>query len=299
MIKNKKNVDIKMSDKTQKTNIIYLTTRCNLECEYCYESNKRNQPDFQHYEVTKKQIDDFIEELETTEGEIKSTTIVIMGGEPTLAITELEYLIESLLNSSKKLDKKYYATFTTNGVLLNNQSFYDKLLKLFDESDEKGFRLELEISYDGIGQDLRPFPDGSSSKEIVESVIDKLTHDKRPFRISYTVSEKNWDKLVEEAILIFEKYPTCIKISFSFAFERLDQYLGDGVGFKLKKDYKSIMRELYKIYHRPICGLACGEGQEYGCLECDKSTFDGNRYLSPTKGILTKEKFTECEFGQF
>ena len=287
-------------DIKQKTNIIYLTTRCNLECEYCYESNKRNQPDFKHYSVTKQQIDDFVEELEITEGNVKSTTIVIMGGEPTLAIDELEYLIQSLIKSSKKMDKQYYATFTTNGVLLNNDEFYKKLLGIFSESSKKGFGLELEISYDGIGQDLRPFPNGMDSREIVEGVISKLSNDKFPFRISYTVSEKNWDKLVEETIRIFEKYPTCTKVSLSFAFERIDQFLGDGVGFLLKDEYRPVMRKLYEIYGKPICGVACrGEDHDYGCTECDKSTFDGNRYLSPTKGILTKEKYTEDVFGQF
>ena len=283
----------------QKTNIIYLTTKCNLECEYCYESHKRNQPDFKHYTVTEEQIDEFIAELEENEGDIQSTTIVIMGGDPSLAVPELKYLINAVIKSSKKMNKQYYATFTTNGVLLNNSEYYDQLLKILNDAEKDGFTLKLEISYDGIGQELRKYPNGQSSQKEVENVLARLKNEERPFRISYTVSEKNYDKLVEEAVRIFETYPTCDKLSFSFAFERIDMHLGGGVGFQIKDEYKPIMRELYKVYGIPICGLACGEGQEYGCLECDKSTFDGNRYLSPTKGILTKEKYTEDNFSQF
>lgn len=283
----------------QKVNIVYLTTKCNLECEYCYESNKRNQPDFEHFTVTQKQIDEFIDELEEREGGIKSSTIVIMGGDPSLAIPELEYMVEKVLESTKKMNKDYYATFTTNGVLLNNDEYYKKLWHILDYSTKNGFRLELEISYDGAGQELRKFPNGSSSRQIVENVLDKLTEDKRPFCISSTVTEKNYDILVEEAIRMFETYPTCINLSFSFAFQRLDDYLGTDAGFKLKNAYMPVMRELYKIYKIPICGLACGQGKYEGCDDCDKSTFDGNRYLSPTKGILTKDQYTEDEFGQF
>jgi len=283
----------------QKTNIIYLTTKCNLECEYCYESHKRNQPDFQHFTVTEKQIDEFIKELEENEGDIQSSTIVIMGGDPSLAVPELEYLINAVLVSTVKMGKKYYATFTTNGVLLNNDKYYDNLLGILDKSTRDGFKLDLEISYDGIGQELRQYPNGKSSRTEVENVLDKLTRDKYDFCISYTVSEKNYDKLVEEAIKIFEIYPTCINLSYSFAFERIDNHLGPNVGFQIKDEYMPVMRDLYKIYGIPICGLACGHGKDYGCMDCDKSTFDGNRYLSPTKGILTKDQYTEDQFSQF
>ena len=286
-------------DGKQKVNIIYITTKCNLECEYCYESNKRNQPDFEHFTATYKQIDEFIEELERTEGDIQSTTIVVMGGDPSLAVPELEYLIAKVLESTKKMNKHYYATFTTNGVLLNNDVYYKKLLKVLDDSTKNGFKFDLEISYDGIGQELRAFPNGKSSRAVVENVLAKLEKDKYKFCISCTVTEKNYDKLVEEAVRMLETYKSCINLSFSFAYERIDQFVGDGAGFEYAEKYKPYMRELYKIYGIPICGLACGEGHEYGCLDCDKSTFDGNRYLSPTKGILTKDQYTEDNFGQF
>ena len=284
---------------TQKTNIIYLTTKCNLECDYCYESNKRNQPEFEHFTCTEEQIDEFIDELEVTEGKIQSTTIVIMGGDPSLAIPELEYLIAKVLESTKKMGKHYYACFTTNGVLMNNDAYYKNLMGIIKKATADGFAMEIEISYDGIGQELRKYPNGQTSRKEVEAVINKLNDDKHDFCISYTVSEKNYDKLIEEAITIFEKWSYCHNLSYSFAFERIDEHLGPNFGFQIAEEYKPSMRELYKIYGVPICGLACGAGNEYGCLDCDKSTFDGNRYLSPTKGILTKDKHTEEKFSQF
>lgn len=284
---------------SQKTNILYLTTRCNLECIYCYESKKRNSPEFEHFAVTEEQIDEFVARLEEDEGEVKSSTIVIMGGEPTLAMDELRYLIDAIIASSRKMDKQYFASFTTNGVLLNNSKFYDELLALFEYSGLNDFHITLEISYDGIGQEMRPFPNGESSRDVVESVLHKLNDQNYPFKLSYTVSEKNYDKLYDEAIYFFENYPSLNKISFSFAFERLDQHLGQNFGFKLKDAYRPIMRKLYLYYRKPICGIACASGKEAGCEECNKGNFDGNRYLSPTMGILEKDKFTEDNFGQF
>ncbi len=283
---------------SQRTNILYLTTKCNLECEYCYESSKRNEPGFEHFTVTREQIDEFMEVLEFKEGNVKSTSVVVMGGDPSLALDEYFYFCDKLIESGKKLGKEYYGIFTTNGVLLNNEKYYKDFMERWNKNDEKGkgiVRWSLEISYDHIGQYLRCFPNGKDSTEIVASVLGKLERDKMTYRISATVTEANWDKLVEESIYFFEKYEYINHLSFSFAFQRLDTHFRrPGFGFKLKSDYEPVMNELYKIYKIPICGLACEE-----CQECDNSNFEGNRYLSPTTGITIADSITNKEFRQF
>lgn len=278
------------------TNIIYLTTDCNLDCDYCYEAIKRHAPDFEHFKVTEQAIDEYIEELELREGKVPSSTIVIMGGEPTLAQQEFEYLIDKVVASAKKMKKEYHGLYTTNAILLNNPKFYKSFMDNIAKADKHGFDIKVEISYDGVGHTLRKFPNGKSSKEIVENVLQKLTDDKHLFCISYTVHEGNYLNLCEDAIRIMEKYPSLDRLSFSVAYQRLDDELDveSGIGLRLIKEYAPLMKQIFAVYKKPICPLVCGD-----CRICSKGNYVGNRYLSPTKGILTAEKTTSKLFDQF
>ena len=47
---------------SSRTNIIFLTTRCNFDCEYCYEKDKREQLDYQK-DITVAEIDTFLKEI--------------------------------------------------------------------------------------------------------------------------------------------------------------------------------------------------------------------------------------------
>jgi len=283
---------------TQRTNILYLTTDCNLDCTYCYEANKRNQEGFVHFELTEAQIDEYVEEIERTEGTVKSSTVVIMGGEPTMAHAQIEYVIEKMIQSAKKLNKGYYCTFTTNGIKLGNSAYYKKLMDLFQYANENGFTIIPEISYDGkYGQKNRVFPNGTDSTEIVKGVVHKLNKDGIKFDISAVVTDLNHDKLIEETIRFFETYKNSLnKLTYSFAHQELDTAFGLGYSRQIMKEYRPYMVQLFKKYNIPICPLTCGAD---ACTRCEKGNFIGNRYLSPTLGILTKDQHTEEAFSQF
>lgn len=278
----------------QRTNVIYLTTKCNMACEYCYEGNGDEEYDVPEVFLTNQQIDEFVDEMEAAEGDIPSSSISFMGGEPTLAFDGLKYIIDRIIKSSKKYGKSYHAVMTTNGILLDNDDYYDKFISLLKYSRDNGFIIDIEISYDGTGHVLRKFRNGVSTQKIVKRVIDKLEKNGERFRISYTVSEKNYLVTIQEVIGFLEIYKNLINISCSIAFARLDKFLGAGAGFKIKDEFKPYMRELYGIYNIPICGLACGP-----CKRCNADKFDGNRYASPTKGIIIDDAVTEKKFSQF
>ncbi len=246
-----------------------------------------------HKNITKPQIDEFVDELEEREMGAAATTVVVMGGEPTLMPEEFEYLIERLILSTKKNNKAFYCTYITNAVRLHDQQYYDDFLKLVKHAHENRIIVHIEISYDGVGHSLRNFHNGESSQEMVEGVLKRLTNDGVGFNISYTVTEENYDKLVEESILIFETHPTIHKLIFSFDYKRLDDFLRtkdikcdmpSGRGDMLKNEYKPYMTELYKIYNKPICPMVCGS-----CGECHFDLYDGLHYMSPSKGVLFDE----------
>jgi sulfatase maturation enzyme AslB (radical SAM superfamily) len=279
----------------QKTNIIYLTTRCDFSCQYCYERTIRETQDFQHKDVTEKDIDEFLDEIEQREGSDAVSTIVIMGGEPLLKFDMFKYLCEQCVER----DHKYSVLITTNGSLLNNDKFYQKFKDLIIDTREK-MPLSLEISYDGSGHDHRVFPNNSPTKEIVENAMNKLNTDNIQFRISYTVHELNWKNIINDTVEILERYPNNLEgIKYSFAYQRLDDYVGKQKGIvRFGKNYEIILREpmnkIFEKYNKILCSLACQV-----CQKCDKSLFDGNRYLSPTKGIFELPKYTENNFQQF
>lgn len=279
----------------QRTNIIYLTTKCNLACAYCYEGNGDEfYEKYPHVFVSNEQIDEFVNEMEIREGSVASSSISFMGGEPSLAYDQLVYFVDRIIASSKKMNKQYHAVFTTNGILLDTPEYYKKFIALLEYSRRNGFYINVEISYDGVGQDLRVFPNGISTKDTVLRVINKLESDGHKFRISCTVSEKNYNVIVEQVILFLESYKNLINVTCSIAFERLDQFLGPDAGFRIRRELKPYMKELYKIYDVPICGLACG-----ACTRCNKENFEGNRYMSPTKGLMLGDEETVGKFEQF
>lgn len=275
---------------SQRTNVIYLNTDCNLRCEYCYESSSRDGlPDQTH--LTTEGIDEFLQEIAKRESDTIST-IVIMGGEPFLRFDLVQYIVARSLQFP---DKQWGISLITNGTLFTSKRI-KKLKELFDLCDRyKRTHLSVEVSYDGSGQSRRPWPDGSSSGPVVEEALDKLIDHNIPFGISYTVHGDNCDFIIQDSIKIFERWPYINKLVLSFAFEDLDKKFNkQNSGQDLQKRLHPYLKELYNIYKIPICAMVCGL-----CQLCDKANFTGNSYLSPTTGISYDKKVTEHKFQQF
>ena len=93
---------------------------------------------------------------------------------------------------------------------------------------------------------------------------------------------------------MLETYPQAKRIAMSWAHQEIDDELGTGKSFALKKEFTPYAKHLFERYNVPICALTCPI-----CGQCDKSTSVGNAYLSPTEGILYADKRTEKLFNQF
>lgn len=270
-----------LTQNEQRVNVLYLTTACNLRCNYCYEANARET--IQQKSLTKKDIDAFLDEIKTREAG-KVSTVVFMGGEPLL---EYKLAIYALTEMAKSVHS-WGVTLTTNGTISLGK---DNLLDLisFDIYDNISFALE--VSYDGSGQESRVYPNGKSSRHVVEAFLDEMLIDEIPFCISYTVHKGNYQNLLRDLILICEKYEP-EKISLSPYCKELDSCTGD---------YKKFIAEFIPYaeyittkYNIPICDLSCKV-----CGRCDKKSFVGNSYLSPTTGITYQDKTTEKIFDKF
>ena len=264
----------------QRVNVLYLTTACNLKCTYCYEQN------FREKHVSPKKllpvhIDQFLHEIMAREAGMIST-VVIMGGEPLLEYSLLCYTLKTM----GAADHNWGVTITTNGTITQE---YHSISDWYDDYDNMS--LTFEISYDVTGQDSRIYHNGTSSREKVETFLDDLLIDDIPFAISYTIHKGNYKNLLADMVLLCEKYnPT--KISLSPYCQELDDEMGDYKRFM--NDFVPYAEYITEKYDIPICDLACRV-----CGKCDKSSFVGNAYMSPTTGLTYQDQDTEKKFDKF
>jgi len=258
-----------------KVNVLYITTICNLRCDYCYELDKSSKKT-----ATMEQIKEFFDEIAKREHGLVST-VVLMGGEPFIAMKR----IEEALDYTNSLEHRFSISLVTNGTMIKmyNKDYYDKLLKKI---------VTLEISYDGSGQDRRIHDFTSlSSKPIVEDSLRYLKEIDIPFRISYTVHKDNIKNLLRDMVYIMEVFKP-FQIKWSIACQELSDI---GINWvKLKKDFYPYAEYLFTKYGIAICDVSCPV-----CNRCVKDNFEGNAYLSPTKGIFYGESQTQKAFDNF
>ena len=98
---------------------IIVTGKCNLRCVYCYE--KFDKPKMS--EGTQEEI---VSYLKNTLPKYDSLYVGWFGGEPLLALDVIEVLSNKIITLCQSLKKMYYASITTNGVLLTRS--YHKVL---------------------------------------------------------------------------------------------------------------------------------------------------------------------------
>ena len=273
-----KNVNDIIRPKKQRVNVLYMNTACNLKCDYCYELKSRDGL-AKSATVELARAKEWFQEIADREKGLVST-VVIMGGEVFLNYD----LLTEIVDYAWKIDHRFGISITTNGTIIHKytKAQITKLAKKIST---------LEISYDGTGQDRRIFHSGRSSRGIVEKSMETLRKYGIDFRISYTVHRDNYKYLLYDMVYILEVFkPKEIKLAFAC------QELTDiGVDFdKLKTEFLAYAEELYLSYNIPICDLACRK-----CGKCDKSTFEGNHYLSPTKGEIFQDAIIKNEFNTF
>lgn len=154
---------------------LFLTTRCNLKCKYCYIDEKSNF--YQDFNLIKKIIDEHIQGK-------KWFTIDFHGGEPTLAGDLIKKTIR--YTKTKKIKSKF--NIQTNGVLS-----FSSLKWLM-----KNMR-SIAVSCDGppgIQNKQRPFKNGKASSPFVEKTISFLVKNKyKNLFVNTTISSFSVNKM--------------------------------------------------------------------------------------------------------
>ena len=185
-IKSKKTKEV-LPD-TQRTNIIYFTTKCNLGCTYCYESLDEVNGVNTELEELYKIADEAIEREDPN----MQTFFELFGGEPTLCWDNVEKFMDYAY--SKKKNVRF--EMITNGIKFKDLDFVERV---YSNKHVSEGRVSISISFDGWkGNVDRIYRNGKQSREDVVIALSNLKTLELPFRIRYTIHPKNIDTVIED-----------------------------------------------------------------------------------------------------
>ncbi len=238
-------------------NVMYLTTKCNLECEYCYEFKDRKSLS-EHKSISMANIEKYMDELCLNSSENKQKIIIIQGGEPFREFELLKYVFD--YSRENYSNHELFFGILTNGLFFSTTKNLNRYLEEIVELLPEKHALSADISYDGTGHSRRVFPSGKSSKkEVEQGILNYKRFFPKHLRIRYTIQRDNKDPetLLNDWVSIIEKYHPERIVTSNFLEEA-----------PMLLVYKYIAKNLYKRYGTPICDFTCG-----WCKQCDKGLF--------------------------
>ena len=266
-------------------NVLYITTHCNLDCEYCYEKTTRDKPGFKHKTITKQEIDDFVQEILEREGPELDKIVSIFGGEALLRFDLVKYAIEQICEYLPKTG----IDIITNGTFFIDIENLQRMKDLQEYASKHQVHIGLRISYDGSGNFRRVY--AKTNTPVTSDILQVFEHFrtlKMPLNIAYTVHKGNCDKksFIKDISSIILKYRDILdRISTYFYEEEIEAFYGFTHDEFL--EYKNWIKErcayLFQKFKIPLCYLTCE-----ACSLCDKVQTKRN-YFVPDDG----NKFVE------
>lgn len=204
---------------------LYLTTRCNLNCSYCYENYIRKEDmDFK----IAKDIIDLIFKNDTS----NLIQIGFMGGEPLIKYEVLYEIVDYINKFYPTRLVKYY--ITTNGVLLTKEKAEFLSLNNFD----------IRVSIDGDKYSTyinRMSNDVSIYDKVIEN-IEQLEKYNCNYSIRMTVDKNVVDKLFLNTKYLYKKFNKPINLQFDLYMD-----IDETTSYLLIKEIRKIIRFYLEI----------------------------------------------------
>ncbi len=144
---------------------LHIAHACNLSCRYCFagEGEYHGDRGLMSFEVGKKALDFLV----ANSGVRRNLEVDFFGGEPTLNFEVVKQLVEYGRELEKTHDKHFRFTFTTNGMLLD-----DEIMEFANKEMDN-----VVLSIDGrkeINDFMRPAKDGNGSYDTIVPKFKKL-----------------------------------------------------------------------------------------------------------------------------
>lgn len=274
-VDNKLKKNIVLSENKLKSNILYLTTECNLNCDYCYQKEEREKLSRQTY-ISKENVNDFFKDLIEREPH-NASTVVLFGGEPFLNNEIFFYILDLTDKITFYKHKQFNLSTTTNGMwFLNDKNFnffVNRVQKLLNH-------FSLEVSYDVSGHDRRVYKNGKSTKDDVEKVLKKFCDINFPLTIRYTIHKDNYKNALNDLVFL-SKNKNYKKIVVNFYEQELENYTDVN---DLKEQLKRYANYIFEKTSKPICHLNC-----LSCMGCNFENFDGIYYRHNDKSFVIND----------
>jgi len=200
--------------------MLIITEDCNLNCVYCYESNKRQHS--MSFETAKQLIDNSFTDLTDYNG----VTFELHGGEPFMNFPLIRQIDDYIMSAYKDYDVLF--RITTNGILVHGE--IQNWLSIRKE------RYSVMLSLDGKQEQHdanRKLIGGQGSFDKIDLQFFSDTWTCCP--VSMTVNERNINFLAEGTIWIQEKGFDCLN-AFEWA-----------VDWELEKNIKIIEAEFNQL----------------------------------------------------
>jgi len=181
---------------------LVMTHQCNFDCRYCLQ---KHEEAYMPREIAVKAIDQLSERVERdVEKGKQSVQISFYGGEPLLARSEIEYLVEYAGSKMGSLPGVRLAfEITTNGLLLDEDFI----------SFAKKNHIILALSHDGLMQDLsRVDRGGNPTRERVDAKLQMLLKAFPDTVVMMTVHPDLVEKLADSVLFFREKGVRCVSM---------------------------------------------------------------------------------------
>lgn len=172
---------------------IWVTSKCNMQCKYCYEGDH-----LEYSTMSKETAEKVIEYISCRVRKLRMDEYIIInfhGGEPLIAFDLIEMMISKL---RQKLPERYFLFgLTTNGLLLTNR-IIDYLCDNFEYS--------LSISIDGnkeVHDKNRVLPNGEGTHSLIVNNIKKLIEKRKNVRARVTFTSETCKDLYETVLYLY------------------------------------------------------------------------------------------------
>lgn len=207
-------IDLRNRQTYVKALCLNVAHTCNLSCEYCFASQGKYNGSraIMSYEVGKRAIDYLLE----NSGHHRNLDIDFFGGEPLMAWKVVKQIVAYARSKEKEYKKTFRFTFTTNGMLLNdeitdflNKEMYNVVLSL-DGRKEVHDHLRKTVtgkgSYDYIVPKFQEFVEKRGDKEYY--VRGTYTHNNVDFTNDiFHIADLGFDKLSMEPVICDPREP--------------------------------------------------------------------------------------------